>query len=161
MNELSFDIKNSADFLNKLLEDYRDFCKDKLSSRIALNCAMTAWHITDWTYNEFNEQLTRQFKTLGSYQQKLKDQCSSLQVMHDLANGTKHFKLTKHQPVIKGTSLHKGSFSNDFSRDFDISTLEIELKDGTKIYFEDEIENTVKFWKEYLETNFQIPIKKQ
>lgn len=158
MNELSFNIKTTADFFQKLREDYEEFCKDKTSSRVALNCAMTAWHLTEWSYNEFNQQISSQFSTLASYQQGLKRQCSSLQIMHDLANGTKHYLLTRHQPVVKETNLHQGGFSSDFSRDFDISTLDIELNDGTKIYFEDEIETSINFWRQYLTSTFNLII---
>ena len=158
MNELSFNIKTTEDFFKKLIEEFNEFQTDRTSTRVALNCAMTAWHLTDWVYNEFNGQLISQFRTLASYQQELKQQCPSLQIMHDLTNGTKHYFLTRHRPVIKETKLHKGSFSSDFSRDFDISTLDIELNDGTKIYFEDEIENAISFWKNYLQSTFSITI---
>src|SRR5438128_8277243 len=114
MNDLSFDIKTSKDFFKKLLDDYADFCIDKTSSRVALNCAMTAWHLTEWTYNEFYKILSDQFTTLSVFQQDLKRQCISLQIMHDLANGTKHYLLTKHDPIIKESNLHKGAFDNSF-----------------------------------------------
>jgi len=158
MNELSFNIKTTADFFQKLLQDYDEFCKDRTSSRVALNCAMTAWHLTEWSYNEFCQQLSSQFQTLAIYQQDIKQQCSSLQIMHDLANGTKHYLLTRHKPIVKETTLDKGSFSSDFSRDFDISTLDIELNDGTKIYFEDEMEKVISFWTKYLQSTFNLTI---
>lgn len=158
MSNLSFDIKTTADFLKKLIEDYNEFLVDRTSSRVALNCAMTAWHLSEWTYNEFNQQLATQFTTLSLYQQSIKKQCPSLQIMHDLANGTKHYRLTKHVLVVKETTFHKGDFSSDFSRDFDISSLDIELKDGTKIYFEDEIETTISFWIQYLKSTFNLAI---
>jgi hypothetical protein len=156
MSNLSFDIKTTSDFLKKLLEDYKEFCRDKTSSRAALNCAITAWHLTEWTYIEFQHQIANQFTTLGLYQKYLKAQCPSLQIMHDLTTGTKHFLLKSHSPVIKDTTLVKGSFSIDFDRDFDISTLNIELNDGTKSNFEDEIGIAVNFWMKYLQSNFNI-----
>jgi len=158
MNDLSFDIKTSKDFFKKLLADYDEFCTDPTSSRVALNCAMTAWHLTEWTYSEFNHSLSNQFRTLALYQQDLKQQCNSLQTMHDLANGTKHYFLTRHRPIVKETNLHEGTFDSTFDRTFDISTLEIKLNDGTKIYFEDEIGSVITFWKLYLQSTFQITI---
>lgn len=155
MNELSFDIKTSEDFLKKLLEDYSDYLIDRTSSRIALNCAMTAWHLTEWIYNEYNQSTSVK---LPQFQSSLKQQCPSLQIMHDLANGTKHYLLTKHTPTIKETELHKGVFSKQFSRQFDVSALKMELNDGTKMYFEDEIKIVVEFWKNYCHTNHNIPI---
>lgn len=158
MNELGFNIRTSLDFFKKLLEDYNDFCNDKTSSRFAMNCSLTAWHLSEWIYNEFNNLLSNQFTDLSAFQQDLKNQCSSLQIMHDIANGTKHFKLTKHNPIINDTKLYIGGFSRDFSRDFDVSSLNIILKDGNKIYFEDEIEIAIEFWRTYLTTNFHVEL---
>jgi hypothetical protein len=156
MNNLSFDIKTSKNFYEKLLIDHDEFSKDKTSSRNALNCAMTAWHLTEWVYNEFNQILNSQFSSLSLFQQDLKHKCPALQIMHDLANGTKHYHLTKHRPIVSKTNLHAGSFDSSFDRSFDISTLEIELKDGSKIYFEDEIETAIIFWKHYFQSTFNL-----
>lgn len=158
MSNLSFNIKTTSDYFKKLIEDYKEFCKDKTSSRAALNCAISAWHLTEWTYNEFQFQMSNQFTTLGLYQKYIKAQCPSLQIMHDLTNSTKHFVLKRHKPIIKDTTLNLGSFSNDFSRDFDISTLNIELNDETKSCFEDEIETAINFWMKFLQSNFNIVI---
>jgi len=158
MSDFSFGIKSTSDFFRKLLEDYNEFCKDKTSSRKALNCAMTAWHLTEWTYNEFFQQFSSQFSTLGLYQQDIKIKCPSLQILQDITYGTKHYKLTRHNPIIKETNIHEGAFSIGYSRDFDISTLDIELDNGTKIYFEDEILKTINFWTDYLQSNFNITI---
>lgn len=158
MNDLSFSIKKPEDFFKKLQEDYIEFCKDKTSSRVALNCAMTAWHLTEWIYNEYNSQLIHSFQKLSDFQSFIKVQCPSLQIMHDIANGTKHYRLTRHNPIIKNTNLHQGEFSNDFNRDFDISTLDIELNNGKMIFFEDEIEISISFWAQYLQSTFNLTI---
>lgn len=150
MNKLSFDIKSSKDFLQKLIEDHEEFINNSTSSRIALNCAMTAWHLTEWIYHEYHELLKTEFSSLTAFQTKMKEKCPSLQIMHDLANGTKHFKLTRHKPSVSSTILHQGAFSSDFSRDFDISTLDITLNNGTKVYYEDEIDFCINYWNKYL-----------
>jgi hypothetical protein len=158
MNELNFDIKTSRDFFLKLKEDYKDFCNNTTSSRIALNCALTAWHLTEWVYNEYNSILQTTYPKLFDFQSWIKSQCTSLQVMHDIANGTKHYLLTRHTTVIEKTNLHQGAFSSDFSRDFDISALDITLKDGAQINFEDEIEKSIEFWKQYLNSQFNLSV---
>jgi len=150
MNELSFDIKNSRDFFLKLEEDYEEFCRSRTSSRIALNCALTAWHLTDWIYNEYKLLLLDTHPKFVDFQNWVKSQCESLQIMHDIANGTKHYLLTKHVPIVDKTAFHQGEFSDEFSREFNTSSLNIELKDGNKIYFEDEIEKAISYWREYL-----------
>ncbi len=149
MTNLSFNIRNTKDFLNKLFEDYEEYLKDPTSSRTAINSAMTAWHLSDWAYNEFSE-LKTQFPKLDQYQSHLKTLCPELQIMHDITNGSKHCVLSRHNPDIAETNLRKGAFSKAFSRAFDISTLDIEMKDGTKLYFEDQIEKVISFWKDYI-----------
>lgn len=38
------------------------------------------------------------------------------------------------------------SFSSAFSRDFDVSVLEVELVDGTTRYFDDAVKEEMTFW---------------
>jgi hypothetical protein len=159
MNELSFDIKDSIDFFKKLTEDHADFLKDKTSSRIALNCAMTAWHLTEWVYNEFITQLSIQFTSLVEFQNEMKKNCQSLQIMHDLTNGSKHYVLKRHIPIIKDTALHRGSYDRSYSRAYDVSNLYIQLKDGSRIFFEDEIATIVKFWEMFLTNSLSLDLK--
>jgi hypothetical protein len=146
MSGLSFNITTSKEFLAKLLEDYEEFKKDATSERIAINCAMTAWHLSDWIFYEYGYEKTMK---LFNFQESLKAQCPSLQVMQDITHGSKHFKLKTHQPKIEATRLHHGSFDKSFDRSFDISSLDIEMKDGTKRYFEDDLNAVVGFWSKY------------
>lgn len=50
---------------------------------------------------------------------------------------------------IKDTREHSGVFSSDFSDAFDISYLEIEKNDGTKLSFRREIKKAKEFWDLY------------
>lgn len=161
MNDFSFGIKTTSDLFNKLIEDFEEFRKDTTSSRMALNCAMTAWHLTDWSYYEFNQTLSSDYSTLVSYQQAIKERCPSLQILHDITNGSKHYVLLRHKPIVKETNLHIGAYSAAYSHDYDISTLEIEMGDGTKKYFDDEIQKAIEFWTQYLQSNFNIILSGQ
>lgn len=150
MANFSFDIKNSRDFFIKLQQDYDEYNLDKISSRKALNCTMTAYHLCDWIFNEYKTEYPE--KTKKEY---ILNQCPSLKIMRDLTNGTKHYQTGS---SIKTTDLHKGVFAMQFSRPFDISTLTIKMKNGQTIYFEDEIKIVFDFWKLYLTENFNIDI---
>lgn len=161
MSTLSFDIKTSGVFFIKLLEDYGEFKSDYTSSRKALNCAMTAWHLSDWVYHEYNYKEKEEFTHFPSFQKYLKELCPSLQIMHDLTNGTKHYHLARHKPSVEDTELHHGGFSSDFSNDFDVSGLEISMKDGSRLFFEDEMETVIEFWKKYLRDNHKIDVQSQ
>lgn len=155
MSRLSFDIKNSSDFFKKLLEDYNEFKKDDTSSRVAINCAMTAWHLIDWVYFEFMEI---RYPKFSDFQNELKALCPELQIMQDITNSSKHHTLRK-STSIETTDLHEGAFNDDFSSDFDISSLEIIKRDGTKLYFDEEIEKVIHFWENYLKEQFKINIQ--
>jgi len=50
---------------------------------------------------------------------------------------------------IKDTRKHGGAFSSAFSDAFDISYLEIEKNDGTKLSFTREVKKVKEFWDEY------------
>jgi hypothetical protein len=147
MHKLSFEIRTAKDFYKKLLEDYRNFLKDSTSSSLALNAGLSAWNLVEWVYHDLQHG---QKYTLGEFQKEIKCKCPSLQIMHDLANGAKHFRLDWHKPIIDRTGLHKGDFSNDFSSDYDISVLKIDLKDGITVLFEDEITECIQFWDRFL-----------
>lgn len=148
MSGLSFDIRTAADFFKKLKEDFADYSTDITSARHALNCAMTAWHLTEWVYHEFN--LDKTFKKVSDFQEDVKKQCSSLVIMHDISNGSKHYKLTRHQPQISDTEKHLGTFDDTFDFSFDTSRLEISMEDGQTLIFYTEIEKVIDFWDDYL-----------
>lgn len=158
MNDLSFDIQTSEDFLRKLIEDYEEFKLNPLSSRIALNCAMTSWHLSEWIFYEYNQIFAAKFSNEKLYQAHIKQLCPSLQIMHDLTNGTKHYKLKSHKPIVSESNIHNGAFSREFSREFDVSYLYLLLNDGTKLAFEDEMESVMTFWKQYFVSNFGVTV---
>jgi hypothetical protein len=86
----SFEIKNSKEFFDKLLEEYDDFDKKHLNPRFAINCAITSWHLTDWTYQEFfkidlrfqdSKSNGKTITGLTKYQNFLKERCPELEFM--------------------------------------------------------------------------------
>jgi hypothetical protein len=148
MSIYSFEIRNSDDLLNKLKDDFNEFKNHQLSSRIAINCAMSAWHLTDWVFEEYNHKLG--FEGKGSFRASLT--CDSLTLMHDIANGSKHLKVSNPKSGISESRLHEGDFAlEDFCRDdFNVSRLELFMNNGDTVDFFYEIEKTVDFWQEYL-----------
>jgi hypothetical protein len=151
MNKYSFDIKNSKDFFKKLKEDYEEFSTNEVSSRIALNCAMTAWHLSEWIYNEYLETKCAEFARLNDFHNFIKTECPSLQIMQDLSNGTKHSKITMYNPEIQNTEKYEGTFDYTFDFSFDRSSLDIELSNGTKTEFSFEIEKCIDYYKTFFE----------
>lgn len=148
MNKLSFGIKSSKDFLNKLIADFDGYLESGNSSRIALNCAMTSWHLTEWIYHEFD--FKNQYSNEYKFQQHIKGLCSSLQIMHDLSNGTKHFKLKTHKPEVKETERKVGAFDNTFDFSFERTMLKIVMPKNKILVFDNELKKTIDFWTDYL-----------
>lgn len=148
MNNLTFEIKNSKDFLDKLKKDFKDYLGSDNSSRLAINCAMTSWHLTEWIYHEYN--FNKKFKKDKYYKNHIKELCPSLQIMHDISNGSKHYKLKIHKPIIQATEKKEGPFDNTFDFTFERTMLRIFLPNNKVVIFDDELKKTIKFWENYL-----------
>ena len=153
MTNLSFDITTARDFYNKLKEDILDFKSAPTSSRLAINCAMTSWHLGEWIFNEFHDLLSPEFVNVKAYQLDLRtSQCPSLEIMRLITNGSKHCQINSTKNKIVSTAKHSGVFSNAFSKQFDISYLYINLEDGAIVRFGDILEEVVAFWDGYVIT---------
>lgn len=147
MAKYLFDQDSSEKKLKELILLYDEFIKDDTSSSKALHIASEGWHMTDWVFSEF--PTIHNFPQLGDFRESLYPLCNSLKIMHDLANSSKHNEVTRPKAQIQLTQKHLGAFSSEFSKEFDVTRLEIILENGSKLYFEDEIKNVVDFWKNY------------
>ncbi|MEX1132282.1 MAG: hypothetical protein WEC15_03585 [Flavobacteriales bacterium] len=144
----SFAIRTAADLLTKLEADFQIFLADPLSSSKALNCVFSAWHMSDWWYEESSHTPTEQGKK--EYQRKLRSEHDFLRFMSDIANGSKHIRLSDPNVQVKDTSVHQGDFNNDFSLDFDVPYLKITLEDRSERIFAKELENALNHWRAVL-----------
>jgi len=151
MSNLSFDITTARGFFNKLTQDISDFRNDPTSSRLAINCAMTSWHLGEWIFNDLEDLLNADFANVKAYLIDLRTvQCPSLEIMRVITNGSKHCKISSPSSKIVNTAKHDGLFSSAFSRQFDVTYLYIELEDGTTIHFEDILSEVFAFWNDYV-----------
>ncbi len=145
MAAFSFEIQTASDLLQKLEEDFQIYCNDRLSSSKAINCVYSAWHLSDWWYEESTTTPTEEGKK--AYQRKLREDHDSLRFMSDLANGSKHVRLSDKKVRVASTKTHNGDFSDDFSDDFDISRLVLILKDGIEVDFQEELSKALDHWR--------------
>src|SRR4051812_24802218 len=91
-----FDINNSKDFYQKLLEDFDDFMQHQDSTRHAMNCAITAHHMADWAWGDFMKGNVALKDKLGIKDKKdfmawIDGQTVWYGVVQGLSNGSKHF----------------------------------------------------------------------
>jgi len=101
-----FDIKNSRDFLEKLYQDYADFDNNRQSTRLAINSALTAYHLAEWVWGDWLKTDYATWKVLGirdedTFKAWLDKNCFFFSVMQRIANGSKHFVRSERKASLK------------------------------------------------------------
>ena len=147
MNSLNFRNNTARDKFEEFLQDYTEYINDDLSIKKAKRAIMNAWHLVDWTFEDYRS--IHNLNNIGAFRESIYPRCESLKIMHDLANSDKHKILTRPKADLKNTKEHQGGFSNAFNKGFNVSYLQIEKNDGTILSLTDQIENVKNFWEEY------------
>jgi hypothetical protein len=155
----SFEIEDSQGFFEKLRAEFDDFDKEHLNPRFAINAAITSWHLSDWTFQEFftkdsrfqeSKENSKTISGLSKYQYFLKERCPELEYMRTITNGSKHCKVNQKNR----TEISKGDYNPyDYDRhDYDVPRFVI-IKDDTneEIDFEEILIKTIEFWKIFLQ----------
>ncbi|EAY25288.1 hypothetical protein [Microscilla marina] len=164
MTNHTFGINSSEDKFRAVLEEYNEYLQDAANTRKALSLATNTWHILDWVFKEFpgvhgfTDPDHR--KAFGQFRESLYPNCEALKLLHDIANGSKHMTLDtgREKSEISTTEEHKGTSDNTFDYTFDISRLEINMNDGSTLYFEDEIKKAITFFKGYFKGELGVTI---
>jgi hypothetical protein len=92
-----FDIITSQDFLSKLEAEYADFKAQPDSTRHAVNCIMTAYHLHEWVWGDWLKTDYEAWQEIGgirdkdSFKVRLAELWPGLVIAEELTNGTKHF----------------------------------------------------------------------
>jgi hypothetical protein len=168
-NNLTFEINNSTDLFNKLIDEYNDFDKQHLNPRFALNCAITTWHLSDWSFNEFfkndprfqdseindKKGCVKKISGLLKYQNHIKKECQDLEYMRLITNGIKHCVLND-KSRKESSKIKQGDYSTEYSRhDYDVSRFIIELDSKNEIDFEKALLSTINYWKKILKVELK------
>lgn len=152
----SFNTRTSADKLTELLQQYEEFKADNTYSSKAVELSTNSWHLTDWVFEEY--KAIHHQDTIGDFRETLYPICPSLNIMHDIANGSKHSKVSRPKATIKETRKHDGEYSQEYSSEFNITTLLIEMQDESILYFVDEINAVINFWMDYFQKELGIKV---
>lgn len=143
--DYSFSINSFDEYWKSTLNTIDLFLADDLNEELAISCANKLWHMCDWYFKENESNLNGK---LRDFQGQCGTENSNLRVMRDICNGSKHAGIEKtRNPMIRRASKHKGAYSSAFSRGFDVSVLEVELTDGTKVYLDDAVKDVQSYWK--------------
>jgi len=102
----SFGLHDSRDMLEKLQWELNNlFCRQRHNISVcqyhAFNCAVTAWHVTDWLWQDISsslelktklqEKIQNPLKKCKDFQRYVRVDCNALRLCHQIANGSKHF----------------------------------------------------------------------
>ena len=91
-----FDIFSAKDFYAMLVQDFDEFVEDQQSSRRAIHCVITAYHLHEWVWGDWLGTDYLAWRALNirdkeSFIAWIDSVCPWFPVIQDLANGSKHF----------------------------------------------------------------------
>jgi|ERR1700733_15319167 hypothetical protein len=152
-----FDIVNSQDFYQKLLEDFDDFMQQQDSARHAMNCAITAHHMADWVWGDFiksNAGLKAKLGIKGKddFMRWIDTQTVWYGLVQSLSNGSKHFI----RKAAEGTQKIEGFGMGGYGQGpYGMSYLAIEISatDPRFLPINQLLESVIRFWRDFLRDN--------
>jgi hypothetical protein len=142
-----------------------------------LNAAMTAWHLTDWTWREIQDSISLRTLTaragmpireLKQFQEFVKRNCAELAYCEGIAVSTRHFAFSKlpvfstkvaerfkisPDPIGKdgGGALHQFSPTGE-SISYTAQAAELWITDGRSLTSAAEIlENAFQWWRKFID----------
>jgi hypothetical protein len=127
---LTYGLSTVSDLLAKLERDAKSL-DDEVTSDLMFNFVVTGYSMIDWIKNDPNVPQTA--KASNEIEALYSDQW--LKVCGDLATASKHFTLTRRQPITTSATSSQGFGVGRFGKGgFGVGeeAIEIELSDGTK-----------------------------
>lgn len=164
MEEITFAIENSEDFYRMLIADFDEFCDDETSSRLAIHCAITAYHMVDWVWGDWlkNDAKTRSAlgidKSIDSFKQWIDDHSVWFAYVQGIANGSKHFAPHNFGAEAIGGFGHGPFGFGTYGKPYLLVDLGSGLPDdGRFMSAASLLEVVVRFWRDFLRANRPNP----
>ena len=171
----TFAINSSRDMLEKLKREIEQLAGSIIRQEVidhGLNAAMTAWHLTDWTWREIQGSIPRfrsltasagtPIRELKQFQEFVKKDCAELAYCEGIAVFTKNFAFSK-LPVFStevterfkispvGATLHPFSPTGE-SITYTAQAAELWISDGRSLTPAAEIlENAYQWWRKFID----------
>jgi hypothetical protein len=177
----TFAINSSRDMLEKLKREIERFSGSIIRQEVVghgLNAAMTAWHLTDWTWREIQGSIPRlrsltaragkPIKELKQFQEFVKRNCAELAYCEGIAVSTKHFAFSKlpvfstkvterfrisRDPIGKdgGATLHQFSLTGG-TVNYTVQASELWITDGRSLTLAAEVlEGAFQWWRKFID----------
>lgn len=157
MGTYSFDLTTGHDLYCKRKRDFVRYQGSPTDSDLAWNCAVTAWHVREWVWKQRisphpGDDRSLFKASLADIQQdnaELNRRCSRYQLIKEVCNGSKHFRLnalgrvastTTKPGALYGATLFNESLFNEGPYHA------IELDDGSTERFSEVLGQVISFW---------------
>ncbi len=177
----TFAIDSSRDMLEKLKREIERLAGSIIRQEVVdhgLNAAMTAWHLTDWTWREIQGSTPRlrslraragtPIRELKQFQEFVKRNCTELAYCEGIAVSTKHFAFSKlpmfstkvterfkigPDPIAKDGSATMHQFSpTGESISYTAQASELWITDGRSLTLAAEtLENAFHWWRKFID----------
>jgi hypothetical protein len=102
----TFAYKSCRDLLEKLRREVvryrliagRDDANVEELKDVAFNASVTAWHLSDWVFNDLTEEQRKRFgfKDIQDLQEHARKSCRALHLCRYAATASKHWQVTNH-----------------------------------------------------------------
>jgi hypothetical protein len=177
----TFAINSSRDMLEKLTREIERFAGSIIRQEVVdhgLNAAMTAWHLTDWTWREIQGSIPRlrnltaragtSIRELKQFQEFVKRNCAELAYCEGIVVSTKHFAFSKlpvfstkvterfrisPEPIGKdgGATLHQFSLTGG-TVSYTVQASELWITDGRSLTLAAEVlEDSFQWWRKFID----------
>jgi hypothetical protein len=116
----TFELHDSRDMLEKLQWELDNlFLRQRHDIKVcqyhAFNCAVTAWHVTDWLWHDMSSALRSalQLNRFEDFQAYVCKACPALNLCRQIANGSKHC-LVERKPDPTISAVISDGEGNDY-----------------------------------------------
>ncbi len=147
-----FDVKDSVGFYKLMIENYDDFVENSGSTRHAINCAISAFHIAEWIWGDwlstdYHTQSKLACRDRNAFMRWIDKQNPIFCAVRDITNGSKHFA-----SKLRGTKATGNYVEEDYVEPgYQEQYLEIDV-DGIWIEAIIIVEQLVIFWTAFFST---------
>lgn len=118
MSNLAFGLRRPQDLFAKLRREIarleaatlHQSPEHRHQSDMAFNCAVTAWHLVDWTWQFRHQEQSIVAKIPSNFNFQdfhalVRNECEALDICHEIATGVKHVRLKKKtNPIVETTT---------------------------------------------------------
>lgn len=151
-----FNYSSPLDLFERLKRQKERLDTNRADEDHAFDFCLTAWSLADWDFYFKNPDLVGKKENQAArdrkhrYREEIFQLCEGLIIMHDIANGIKHFSLSKPKSNIDAVEFHDGGFDYTFDSTFEKSHIRIKFDDGEWLDLIEIADTVFHFWGEFL-----------